>query len=183
MALEPGTLKGDRKAQLAVIEYSEFECPFCGRFSQDTWPKLSAKYVDTGKVLWVYRHLPLEAIHKNALRAAEAAECAGEQGRFWEMRAVLFKKAPLLEEANLAGYAKEAGVDLAAFGGCMRDGRASKVRAHMAGARDLGVSGTPGFLVGRLGADGRVTLMERIDGAVPTAQFEQTIDRLLALTD
>src|SRR6266849_1457871 len=81
--------KGAANAKVALIEFSDFQCPFCGRYDKDTYPQLLKDYVDTGKVKYVWRDYPLD-FHRNAEKAAEAARCAGEQGRFWEMHDRLF---------------------------------------------------------------------------------------------
>jgi protein-disulfide isomerase len=84
MSIAKDPVKGSRSAKVAVIEFSDFQCPFCGRYVKDTLPQLASEYVETGKVKYVFRDYPLN-FHKNAFKAAEAAHCAGEQDKFWEM--------------------------------------------------------------------------------------------------
>ena len=103
ISLLDAPLKGNPQAKVAIIFYSDYECPFCSRFVKETWPAIAAKYVDNGSVLVAYRHLPLEKIHKNATRAATAANCAGDLGgRFWEMNDLLYMDGKL--ELNRTGF-------------------------------------------------------------------------------
>ena len=111
LSVEGATLKGDMRAGVALIVYSDFECPFCSRFALDTWPSLEQKYVSTGKVRVAFRHLPIESIHRYALKASEAAACADQQAKFWPMHDVLFKNPKQLDDASLAKYAKELKLD------------------------------------------------------------------------
>ena len=92
--------KGDEDAPVTIVEWSDFECPFCTRFYTETLGKLEEKYINTGKVKFVYRDFPL-GFHANAQKAAEAAECAGEQGKYWEMHDKLFEKQAEWSEAIL----------------------------------------------------------------------------------
>src|SRR6185436_20936742 len=85
LTLAGAATKGRASAPLVMLEFSDFECPFCGRYSRETYPQVQREYVDTGKVRYVFRHTPIERIHPQAMKAAEAAECAGTQGKFWEM--------------------------------------------------------------------------------------------------
>jgi len=170
----------EAEARVALVIYSDFECPFCARFANDTWPALDGKYVATGKVRTVFRHLPLEKIHSSAVKAAEATECAGQQGQFWPMHDVLFKNTKELGEASLFSYAQQIRLDVPAFQSCLKGMTTAKVRADAAAASALGITGTPAFLLGTIQPDGRVKVTERIAGARPLAAFETAIDKVLA---
>ncbi len=178
VSLEGAQLRGRADAQVAVIEFSDFQCPYCGAFARDTLPVLEQRYVDRGQVLLAFRHLPL-SMHPFAQKAAEAAECAGGQQQFWPMHDALFLDQRQLDVASLRARAKRLGLDAKAFTTCLAGARAAKVSADAALARKLGVTGTPTFFLGTRQADGRVKLAERLSGALPAADFSKAIDALL----
>jgi protein-disulfide isomerase len=181
VSIADAALKGSPQARVALVIYSDFECPFCARFANDTWPALDGKYVTTGKVRTAFRHLPIESIHPSAVKAAEASECAGRQGQFWPMHDVLFRNPKQLGEANLPAYAQQIGLNVAAFQTCLDGAATAKVRADAAGAAALGIAGTPAFLIGVIQPDGRVKVTDRIAGARPLLAFETALDKVLAL--
>ena len=180
VSLEGAAVKGRREARIALIEYSDFQCPFCARFAVDTLPEIDKTYIATGKVLMAFRHLPLEAIHPFAVGAGASAECAGQQGRFWDMHDRLFQNPRQLDPNTLRGHAQALSLNLGAYDACLAGGAAEKVRADGAGAAAVGVSGTPGFLLGTVESDGRVKVERRMSGASPFAVFQAAIDGLLA---
>src|SRR5690349_18876426 len=106
---------GRRDAPVTIVEFSDYECPFCRQFVSATLPTLKSTYVDAGKVRYVFRDFPLEQLHPHARKAAEAAHCAGEQGKYWEMHDLLFQNQQALGTDDLAGYAGRLGVDAATF--------------------------------------------------------------------
>lgn len=179
ISLDGATLKGDRHAKVAVIEFSDFQCPFCGRFARDILPALEEKYVRPGKVLVAFRHLPLP-IHTMAQKAGEAAECAGQQGRFWDMHDKLFLDPRQLGDENLREQAAALGLNTKQFDVCLAGETAAKVRTDAESGRLLAITGTPAFLVGTVQTDGRVKVTERLSGAQPVTVFESVIDRVLA---
>ncbi len=137
---------GPRDAPLQLVEYGDFECPACGA----AYPEVErVRGALSGALLFVFRHFPLSQLHPNAERAAEAAEAAGAQGRFWEMHGLLFRRAPALEPAELRACAVAAGLeDLDRFGRELESHEhAARVRRDfMSGVRS-GVNGTPTFFV------------------------------------
>ena len=171
--------KGDPTAKLTLIEISDYQCPFCGRYVRDTFPQLVEEYVKTGKVKSVFLDLPLESIHKSAFKAAEAAGCAGDQGKYWEMHDRLFENQKTLEPWN--PHAVALGLDVAAFEQCMTSGKhAAEIRRDIAEANRLGISGTPGFLLGRTDPkSSKVRILAVLSGAKPFAAFKTEIDKLL----
>lgn len=180
ISLEGAVLRGSPSARLALIEYSDFECPFCARFSRDTLPILDAEFVRTGHVLLAFRHLPLP-IHAFALKAAEAAECAGAQGQFWQMHDALFENPKALAESELRERARAIRLDITQFSTCLSGGAmAEKVQVDIASARVLGIAGTPAFLIGVIQADGSVVVRQRISGARPVAAFRKVIGDLVS---
>ncbi len=155
--------KGPVDAPILVVEYSDYECPYCGR-AKPAIQQLLDEYGD--KVRLVFRDFPL-SIHPNARLAAEAGLCAQEQDRFWEYHDVLFKNQRELRPVDLARYAVEIGLDAAAFDSCLESGRFTEaVNDDLASGEHFGVTGTPAFFI-----NGR-----RLTGAQPFSAFKQVID-------
>lgn len=164
--LDDDAVKGDEDAPVTIIEWSDFECPFCGRFYTETLGQIEEQYIKTGKVKLVYRDFPL-SFHPNAQKAAEAAECAGEQGKFWEMHDLLFEKGVSGGVAAFKGYAKQLDLDTAKFDSCLDSGAmASEVQKDMSEGAAAGITGTPGFLI-----NGKL-----VSGAQPFSVFQQIIE-------
>jgi protein-disulfide isomerase len=162
---------GDKDAPVTIIEFSDYECPFCSRFWSDTLPQLKREYIDTGKVKLVYRDFPL-SIHPNAQIAAEAAECAGEQGKYWEMHDQIFENQGQLGEGALKQWALGLGLDSGKFNSCLDSGKfTSEVQKDLADGSAVGASGTPTFFI-----NGR-----KIVGAQPFSAFKAIIDSELDL--
>ena len=166
-------------APVTIVEFSDYQCPFCQRFFATTLPELKKDYIETGKVRYVFRDFPLE-MHAQARKAAEAAHCAGEQGKYWEMHDVLFQNQRALAPPQLADHARLVGVDGATFDACLSSGRqAARVDRGLADGAAAGVQGTPGFVIGRT-TSGDVVEGTPIRGAQPLERFRQIIDHLLA---
>ncbi len=173
-------VRGDRTARIALIEYSDLECPFCKQFH-----KTAQKTVDEydGQVMWVYRHFPLDNLHPKADKEAEAAECAGEIGaadKFWEMTNKIFEVTPSNNGLNLDDLpklAKEVGVDQGKFQECLESGKfASHVEDDYQSGIRAGVNGTPGNIL----LDTKTGKTRVIPGAVPFEQVKAAIDTMLA---
>lgn len=171
--------RGEKTAQLTIVEFSDYECPFCGRHVKETWPQLQKDYIDTGKAKIVFVDFPLESIHKNALKAAEAARCAGEQGKYWQMHDRLYASQDTL--SAWATHAAAVGVDVARFESCMASGKfADEIRKDIVMGRSAGVSGTPSFFFAVTDpASTKVKTIGALKGAQPYASFQQQIDALL----
>ena len=171
----------DDGARLVLVEFSDFQCPYCGRHVKQTMPQIERDYVATGKLRYVVRNLPLEQIHPDALRAAEAAECAGDQGKYWEMHERLFGHQQALAAPDLVRYAQEAGAEPAAFQRCLEAApHQAKIRQDLADAQAAGITGTPTFFLGFADGTGKVKVARRISGAQPYPVFKGAIDALLA---
>src|SRR5215472_3103728 len=169
---------GRETAPLTMIEFTDYQCPYCRHFEAAVWPKLKSEYIDTGKLRYIARDLPL-AIHAAATPAAEAAHCAGEQGKFWEMHAALLGGAADLTSGGIERRAHALGLDLARFDECVARGRyAGVIRAHQREADMAGIDGTPGFVIGRA-ARGELTGV-RVEGAPPYEDFDSLLRELLA---
>ena len=171
---------GKADAPVTIVEFSDYQCPFCRRHAAQTLPELKRDYIDTGKVRYVMRDFPIDSIHPEASKAAEAAHCAGDQGKYWEMHAALFRDIRALKPEQLKERAKGMGLDLAAFDACLDGGRhAARVKESVGAGTAVGVNGTPAFFIGRTSADGTMEAVP-IRGAQPAAAFRKVIDGLLA---
>jgi len=175
-------IKGRADAKLVVLEFSDFQCPFCGRYTRETLPQIERDYVDTGKVKYAFRNFPLERIHPLALRAAEAADCARAQGKFWEMHTRLFANQQALAEPELTRSAQAVGVNVGTFNQCVASQLVSpaRIRQDQAEGSRAGITGTPAFFLGTMTNDGKLHPLRRLVGAQPYASFKTVIDALLA---
>jgi protein-disulfide isomerase len=179
VSLDGAQLQGSHAAKAVIIEYSDFQCPYCGQFARETLPDLRRSYVDTGKVLLAFRHFPLEEIHKFALGAAEAAECASRQGAFWKMHDLNFANQETLQEGLLSERAQSLGIDVGAFDRCLHGPALEIIRADLRTGESLDVTGTPTFFLGSLQPDGRVRVVARLVGAVLSTEFHTALDQIL----
>lgn len=169
--------RGDAAAPVVMVEFSDYECQFCGRFARDSFPSIDREFIKTGKVRHVFRAFPLESIHKQAFKAHEAAACAGSQGKYWQMHDRLFANQRALGPDDLLSHAAAAGLDMTAFRGCLDAGTmAAKVRRDIDAGMQLGIQGTPLFLIGRLGPGGDLTVLKGISGAQPFSVFKQAFE-------
>jgi protein-disulfide isomerase len=178
VSLDGAPMLGSAAAPVVMLEFSDFECPFCEKFVTETWPQIKAKYVDTGQLQLAFKNLPLP-IHKRAQPAAESAVCAGEQQKFWPYHDQLFRAAGKLEDADLQRYAVGLGIEPTQFARCLAGPAAVQVQHDAATAKALKLTGTPSFLVGRRSASGELEVAEILVGARPLADFEQAFLRVL----
>ncbi len=167
---------GRKDAPLSMIEFTDYQCSFCRRFHLATFPELRKKYIETGKLRFASLDLPLE-LHSNAFRAAEAARCARDQGKFWEMRDLLVSNSSRLSEQDILSYAEQVKLDVAALKACLDAGKhRSAIQQDIFQALSLGLNGTPAFVIGRstaYGVEGEVLM-----GAHPLAVFEAKLGEL-----
>jgi protein-disulfide isomerase len=165
-------VKGQDDAPVTLVEFSDYQCPFCGKFYSETYPLIIENYVNTGEVKLVFKDYPLD-FHPEAQKAAEAARCAGKllgDDIYFKFHDILFENQVDLSEENYKKWAREIGVDGASFDSCLDSGEfATAVQEDFAYGSQLGVTGTPGFFVNG----------QRIDGAVPYNVFEQAIESAL----
>lgn len=182
VSLEGGAVKGNKSAKVTVLEFTDYQCPFCNRHFRDTMPQIENDYVKTGKVQYVLRDLPLESIHPLALKAAEAANCSGEQGKYWEMHDQLFANQNALGANDLRNHARAVGLDSTKFLLCLESGKfISKVRKDQAEAERQGINGTPTFFIGLSDPKGsELKAVRKIVGAQNYAAFKAAIEALLA---
>jgi protein-disulfide isomerase len=178
VSIKDRPMLGEQDAPVTVVEFTDYECPFCKRFHQTTFKSLTRDYIDTGKVQWVVLDLPLP-MHPDASKAAQAAHCAGEQERFWEMRAVLFENAPVGDPGSLPDYAQKLDLDEQRFGDCLASGRyLSRVDHDSGAAEQMRITGTPTFIIGKSGNDW--VEGKKIIGAQSYAVFDGAIRLLLS---
>ena len=166
----PGPSKGSPDAPVTIVEFSDFQCSFCRAFWRETLPRIQEKYIQTGKVRFVYRHLAI--LGPPSVQAAIAAECAHEQGKFWPYHDRLFTNTGpfAFTTRNLKRYAAEEGLEPANFGTCLDGERPrEKVEQETIIGRTIGMTGTPAFLINR----------GRLIGAQPFEVFEEIIEGLL----
>lgn len=169
---------GDTDAQVAIVEFSDFQCPYCRRHQTNTTPALVDKYVQTGKVKYVFVDFPL-SFHDNAASAAVAAACADKQGSFWRMHDVLFSSQAALGADTYRKLAADLHLDTAAFERCLTDpATVASVTKHVALGESMGVTGTPSFLIGRV-RDGKLVDGISVSGAQPLSSFERVLRPLL----
>jgi len=162
-------VKGSDDAPVTMIEYSDFECPFCGRFWSQTLPDIEKDYIDTGKVKLIYKHFPL-SFHPQAQPAAEASECASEQGRFWEYHDMVYANQDSMNRNSYIQWATDLGLDVTQFNSCFDSGKyRSKVQQNLIEGQQAGVQGTPAFFING----------ELVSGAQPYSVFQQVIDSKL----
>ncbi len=165
--LKDARSQGPDNAKVTLIEVSDIQCSFCSRH-KTTMDQIMKDY--SGKVRRVLIHFPLTSIHPQAQKAAEASECAGDQGKFWEMIDKLFANQSALSIENLKSYARDLGLNTSQFNSCLDDGKyASKVQQHSQAAQAAGITGTPGTFVNG----------ELIRGAYPYETFKEIIDYYL----
>jgi protein-disulfide isomerase len=166
---------------VTLIEFSDYECPFCIKYFTQTLPQIQANYIATGKIRYVFKDFPVDANHPMAIRAHEAAHCAMEQQKFWELHVKLFSAPGTHTPDQLVARATEAGLDVPAFKACIASGRTTAaIRASVAVAEQLGADGTPAFYLGtRDLATQHVHVVKMIDGAQSYSTFQQAIDELL----
>lgn len=168
---------GSVNAPLIMIEFSDYQCPFCRRHHETAFEELRNKYVATGKLRYVSMDFPLD-MHENAMKASFAARCAAEQGKFWEMRDALIEHNDNLKPENLSEYSVKLALDPESLNRCIDSGRyKSVVEQNQSDGKSAGVTGTPSFVLGRL-KDGRVEGI-LIVGAQPFSTFDSQIERLL----
>ena len=160
---------GPEDALVTIEEFSDFQCPYCAKFKTETLHRIRETYGD--RVRFIYRDFPLTSIHQFALKAAEAAQCAHDQGRFWEYHDLLFANQDALTPSDLMRYAEEISADTSEFSDCLDSGKnAQEVALDLQDGFRAGVTGTPAFLINGL----------LLSGAQPFKQFQAVIDQALA---
>ena len=173
---------GERFAKVAIVEFSDYQCPMCNEFFRVTLRQIEEEYLDTGKLRYVFRDFPLESMHPLALRAAEAAHCAGDQEKYWKMHDRLFRNQTTLEDRFLLLHARRLALNVTTFEQCLESGKhTARVRNSVAEGKKAGVKGTPWFFLGITDASAsKMRVVTIISGAQPFSVFKEAIDKLLA---
>lgn len=164
--MDDDPVKGDPNAPVVIVEFSDFECPFCVRYYQEAYRQIEEEYVKTGKVRYVFRDYPL-GFHPYAQKAAEASQCADDQGKFWEMHDKLFENQDKLDVSSLKQYAKDLELDSETFDQCLDSGKyEQEIVNDIRDAADYGIQGTPTFIIND----------KIVVGAQPFSEFKKIID-------
>ncbi len=187
VSIDDDAIMGSKDAPITIVEFSDFECPFCGRFFKNTLPQLKKDYIDTGKVRLVYRDLPLGFHEPAASTEAIAAECAREQGgddAFFKYHDAIFNTTPAngvgIKTDKLVSMAGDLGLDTNSFKTCLTTEKyKEEVQNDLRDAQSLGATGTPTFFIGKTNKDGKEFQGEKIVGAQPYSVFKAAIDKLL----
>lgn len=179
LSIDGASIVGQRSAKVAIVLFTDFQCPFCKKFAQDVLPSLVGDYVTTGRALLAVRQFPLEKIHQFALRAAQAAVCATRQDRFLQFHDALFSQQDDLGDDRLQRVAQQLGLDGDSFGSCL-DGQASDIVKHdIRIGQELGITGTPTFFVGNLLPDGGVAVRLARAGGLSIDEWHRALEGTL----
>ena len=171
--MEGVAMLGSKDAPLTIVEYTDYQCPFCQRFHVTAFNDLKKNYIDTGKVRFYSRDLPLD-FHPNAMRAAMAARCAADQGQFWKLRDIMGANPDKLDMDHIAGFAADLKMDMKTFRACVESEKyKNAIQTDVLEAMKVGANGTPTFVIGKSTADG--VEGEVMEGALPFPMFEQKL--------
>jgi protein-disulfide isomerase len=183
VSIDDDPIKGSNDAPITIVEFSDFQCPFCSRFHIQTFPLILKEYVDTGKVKFVYRDFPIQSSHPNAMPAAAASECAHEQNNYWEYHNALFERQTIWNNLEISDsintfkkFAIELGLNEDQFNSCLDSGKyIEEINKDLKDGTNYGITGTPGFLIGNE-KNGFV----KLTGAQPFEAFKKIIDSQLS---
>ena len=175
--LEGMPMLGSKNAPVTIVEFTDYQCPFCQRFHNTVFGELKKNYIDTGKVRFYSRDLPLDPIHPNANRAAQAGRCAADQNQFWTLRDIMSANPGKLDMDSLVADATGLKMDISAFRTCVESGKyKNAVQTDVMEAMKIGADGTPSFVVGKStpsGVDGELLL-----GVQPYEIFQSKVNAL-----
>ncbi|MGI9895599.1 thioredoxin domain-containing protein [Vibrio natriegens] len=168
---------GSAEAKIAIIEFSDFQCPYCKRFTDNAFKQIKENFIDTGKVQYVARDFPLN-FHPQAMPAAIVATCSFKQDSYWPMRDMLYTNAKQLGDEFYQKAATDLSLDMQAFTDCLKDQSvADKVEGDLTLGKSLGVRGTPSFLIGRV-ENGELIEPQIVVGAQRYPAFESILNEL-----
>ena len=173
---------GDADAKLTLVEFTDYQCPFCKRHFNAVLPQIKKDYVDTGKLKYVMRQFPLVRIHPRATKASEAALCAGDQGKYWEVHDRIFRDQRKLSDEDLLGHAEAEGLEGAQFKDCLSSGKyTQRVKTDAEEGAKAGVKGTPSFFLGLTdpSSPDKIRATQFIRGAQAFRSFKTAIDKIL----
>lgn len=165
--------------RIALIEFADFQCPFCGKAAREAHPQLRRDFIESGKIQYVFRHYPLESIHPLAMEAGEAMECARIQGMHWELHERLFADQQRISHQDLVQHARALGLDSKQFEECLgRDDTRAAIERDIDEGKRLGVDSTPTMFIGEIQSGGKVKLLKVIRGAVPYDALKSELSQL-----
>lgn len=175
-------VRGNQDAPITIVEFSDFQCPFCARFQIQTLPLILEQYVETGKVKFVYRDFPIQNSHPNAMPAAAASECAHEQDKYWEYHDALFENQAVWNKVEITSaitifkeFATELNLNQEQFDSCLDSGKyIEEIKNDLNDGRNYGITGTPGFFIGNDDIG-----FVKLNGAQPFEAFKSVIDSQL----
>lgn len=173
--------KGNPEAGLTLIEFTDYQCPFCRKYAKQTLPELERDYIETGKIKYVVRDFPLQSLHRDAFQAAVAADCAGEQGQYWKMHDRLLSNSSS-PYGDWSQHANAIGLDENQFQHCMKsDHPGQGVQKDLIEGRKVGVQGTPTFFLGVPEKNtGNIKVLKVMRGAQSYSKMKHSLDQLLA---
>ena len=182
VSIDDDPIRGDQNAPITIVEFSDFQCPFCSRFQIQTLPLILEQYVETGKVKFVYRDFPIQNSHPNAMPAAAASECAHEQDKYWEYHDALFKNQGVWNSVEITSaitifkeFATELDLNQDQFNSCLDSGKyIEEINNDLKDGRNYGITGTPGFFIGN-----EEIGFVKLNGAQPFEAFKSVIDSQL----
>ncbi|MDX1472470.1 MAG: DsbA family protein [Flavobacteriaceae bacterium] len=178
ISIDDDPVKGNPSAPVTIVEFSDYECPFCRRHFDSVFSKIDQEYISNGKVRYVFRDFPLP-FHEKAVTAAIAANCAGEQGKYWEFHDFLFRSKDNLDMQSMSDFARQLELDETKFGDCVKDNaKESEIAMDFEEGKKYGVKGTPSFFIGNT-KDGKEFTGIMIRGAQPYSVFKNHIDEQL----
>ena len=174
---------GSAQAKIGIVEFSDYQCPYCRGFHDQVFPRLKKEYVDTGIAQFIHKDLPLKSIHPQAMSAALAASCAGAQQRFWPMHEALYANNGRLAPSYYPQLGRELGLDNIKFTTCLADVASEQaVMRDVAEAQGLNITGTPSFVIGKI--EGNMLTVVRVARGAPSFEtFVQEIEKLRKTMD
>lgn len=182
VSMDDDPVIGDQDAPITIVEFSDFQCPYCARFQIQTLPLILEQYVDTGKVKFVYRDFPIQNSHPNAMPAAVASECAHEQDKYWQYHDALFENQGVWNKVEFASaitifkeFATKLDLNQDQFDSCLDSGKyVEEISNDLKDGKSYGITGTPGFFIG----NDEIGFV-KINGAQPFEAFKSIIDSQL----
>lgn len=169
---------GNEKAKVAIVEFTDYQCPYCLKHNNKTLPLIKKQYIDSGKIKYIVKDYPL-GFHNLALSAALSTRCAGKQGKYWGMHDLIFANQRTLKEAVFTTFAAQLKLDMALFAACLKDtAMKGLIENDMTEAEAIGVQGTPAFFVGRVEGD-RLVDVKALYGAQSFKSFSRVLDSLI----
>jgi len=180
--VDEAQIGGNKKAAVVLIEFADYQCPYCRQFAAETMKQIERDYINTGRIGFIFRDFPIESSHPYAFKASVAAQCASQQGRLWEMNHKLLAEPMALTPDDLLSQAGAIKLDMTKFRQCFEsEGAEGRVRQGMREASQLGIDGTPMFLVGiRKPGTGTIKVLRMIEGGYPYDVFKATLETLIA---